>query len=139
MEYDVDRSIAAPADRIWSILTDAAGYTGWDNGVERVEGEIVDGGKITIHAEGMDRAFPTKVSDVEANRRMVWTGGMPLGLFTGVRTFTLTENPNGTTDFRMHEVFSGLLSPMITKKMPDLTPFFHQFADGLKAAAESTG
>ena len=38
---------------------------------------------------------------------MVWSGGMPLGLFTGTRTFTLTAKGDGTTDFHMQEVYAG--------------------------------
>jgi hypothetical protein len=38
----------------------------------------------------------------------------------------------------MEEVFSGLLEPMITKSIPDMTESFELFADGLKQAAEST-
>ena len=72
-----------------------------------------------------------------APHKMVWRGGMPLGLFTGTRTFTLTPNDTGTT-FHMQEVFTGLMSGMITKSMPDLTPSFTKFAQTLKATAETS-
>lgn len=68
---------------------------------------------------------------------MVWEGGMPLGLFRGVRRFTLTPSGRGT-DFHMSEEFSGLLAPLITRSIPDLTPSFEKFANGLKALAEET-
>ena len=60
---------------------------------------------------------------------------MPLGLFKGVRTFSLT--PDGTTTrFSMREEYSGPLLPLIWRSMPDLGPSFQQFARGLKAQAE---
>jgi hypothetical protein len=68
---------------------------------------------------------------------MVWADGMPLGLFKGVRTFTLTPQVDGPTGFSMKEVFSGLLGPMISKSIPDMTDSFEQFADALKRTAES--
>ena len=37
------------------------------------------------------------------------------------------------------EVYTGLMAGMITKSIPDMTDSFNQFADGLKAAAESRG
>jgi hypothetical protein len=37
----------------------------------------------------------------------------------------------------MKEEFSGLLEPMISKSIPDMTESFELFADGLKRAAES--
>jgi hypothetical protein len=61
---------------------------------------------------------------------------MPLGLFKGVRRFTLTPRDGGATDFRMREEFSGPLLPLIGRSMPDLQPAFEQFADGLKQRAE---
>lgn len=67
---------------------------------------------------------------------MTWTGGMALGLFKGVRTFTLTPRGDGATQFTMREEYSGPLLPVIWKSMPDLGPSFRQFAAGLKARAE---
>jgi hypothetical protein len=67
---------------------------------------------------------------------MVWTGGMPLGLFTGTRTFTLTPQPDGSVAFAMSEEFSGLLAPLITRSIPDLQPAFDAFAGDLKRHAE---
>jgi len=68
---------------------------------------------------------------------MVWSGGMPLGLFTGVRTFALADGGDGSTRFTVREEYSGPLLPMIWRSMPDLAPSFAQFADGLKARAET--
>ena len=61
---------------------------------------------------------------------------MPLGLFRGVRTFTLTPSGDGSTTFEMVEVFSGLLEPLISKSIPDMTDSFEEFAESLKRAAE---
>jgi hypothetical protein len=36
----------------------------------------------------------------------------------------------------MTEVYSGPLAGLITRAIPDQTESFHQFGDGLKAAAE---
>jgi hypothetical protein len=69
---------------------------------------------------------------------MVWSGGMPLGLFTGKRTYTLTPAKDGGVAFAMREEFSGLLAPLITRSIPDLQPAFDAFAADLKRRAEST-
>ena len=34
---------------------------------------------------------------------MTWSGGMPLGLFRGVRTFTLAPGTEGATRFTVRE------------------------------------
>jgi hypothetical protein len=66
---------------------------------------------------------------------MTWTGGMPLGLFRGVRTFRVTPGAQGCA-VDVHEQFTGpLLGPM-SRRMPDLQPSFDTFVDGLKARCE---
>jgi hypothetical protein len=42
---------------------------------------------------------------------MTWSGGMPLGLFKGVRTFTLAPGPDGTTRFIVREECTGPSCP----------------------------
>ena len=37
---------------------------------------------------------------------MVWAGGMPLGLFTGIRTFVLTPAASGDVAFAMERDLS---------------------------------
>jgi hypothetical protein len=66
---------------------------------------------------------------------MVWSDGAA-PMFKGVRTFELTENADGTTDFSMVEVFTGLMLPMIKGTLPDFGPPFEQYATDLKRAAE---
>ena len=135
--YDATVEIKASPDTIWAILTDGPGYQAWDSGVERVDGRIAPGEKITVRsAANPGRAFPVKVTGFDPGRRMTWSGGMPLGLFKGVRTLTLAPGSDGTTRFTMREEYTGPLLPMIWRSMPDLGPSFRQFANGLKQHAE---
>jgi hypothetical protein len=64
---------------------------------------------------------------------MTWEGGMPVGLFKGVRTFTLSPQADGATRFTMREEYTGPFLPLIWRSMPDLGPSFQQFATGLKS------
>ncbi len=130
--------IHADADRIWSILTDAPGYPGWNSTVDKITGRIAPGEKVTVHAKASPgRAFPLQVAAFEAPRRMVWSGGMPMGLFTGTRVFGLTRLPDGDVEFSMREDYTGLLAPLITRSIPDLQPAFEAFAVDLKRFAEN--
>lgn len=136
--YEAGADIKAQPAIVWAILTDAGRYTEWDSGVARVEGTISLGAKIKVYSElSPDRAFPVKVAELVPNQMMSWRGGMPFGLFKGLRTFRLQETPEGTR-FDMREVFSGPLLPLIGRSMPDLGPSFQQFTDGLKATAEGS-
>ncbi|PZR91737.1 MAG: SRPBCC domain-containing protein [Candidatus Nephthysia bennettiae] len=138
--YDASSTIAASPEALWAILTDAPGYTKWDSGVDKVEGRIAPGEKIKVVSKANPgRAFPVRVSQFEPGKRMVWSGGMPLGLFKGVRTFTLSPQNDGSTRFSMREEYTGPLLPLIWRSIPDLGPSFNQFATGLKARAENGG
>ena len=97
MEYSAAATINASPDVVWALLTNAADYPNWNPTVVRVEGDIVEGQKIKVVATiSPGRAFPAKVTELVPRRRMVWQGGMPLGLFKGVRTFTLEPAGEGT-------------------------------------------
>jgi hypothetical protein len=134
--YESAAEIDAGPEAVWAVLTDAAGYPSWDSGVQAVDGRIAPGEKLTVRSEANPgRAFPVKVTEFEPVRRMTWRGGMPLGLFKGVRTFTLTPSGDGTR-FVMREEYTGPLLPLIARSMPDLQPSFDQFARGLKARVE---
>lgn len=135
--YEASAVIHADPETIWRVLTDGAKYTEWDSGVDRLEGRIAPGEKIKLHVKvNPGRAFPVRVAEFIPSRRMQWTGGMPLGLFKGVRTFSLTPQGSGATKFAMREEYTGPLVPLIWKSMPDLGPSFEQFANGLKQRAE---
>jgi hypothetical protein len=135
--YEASATIEATPDAIWAILTDAPRYADWDSGVERVEGRIAPGEKITVYSKvNPGRAFPVAVSEFAPGQKMVWSGGMPLGLFKGTRTFTLTPQASGATTFTMREEYTGPLAPLIWRSIPDLNPSFQQFAAGLKRRAE---
>jgi len=136
IRYSVTRDIAAPPDRVWAILSDARrledGF-----GITRIEGTLAPGATIKVWSKvSPGRAFPVRVTTFTAPARMVWTGGMPLGLFRGVRIFSLAPLPGTGTRFTMEEVFSGPLSGLIGRSMPDLQPSFETFATALERNAE---
>lgn len=135
--FETSTIIHAEPDRIWALLTDAPAYPSWNTTVDKVEGTIALGQKIKVFAKiSPDRAFPVKVAELVPQERMVWSNAMPLGLFKGERTFTLTKK-DGAVEFSMREVFSGLFSPMIERTIPDLQPTFEEFAAALKKRAEN--
>lgn len=137
-QFQADATIKATPEAIWAILTDASAYPSFDPYCDKIEGTIAPGQKIKAFSKlSPGRAFPVRVSEFEPGRRMVWSGGMPLGLFKGERTFTLTPGDDGMVHFDMREVFSGPMLALIGKSLPDMTEPFEKFALGLKAKAES--
>lgn len=135
-QYSVSRVIAAPIERVWSLLSDVSEQARWNDTLISIEGQITTGGTVTLVSKANPkRSFKLAVSDVAAPSHMVWSDGMPLGLFKGTRTFDL-ESQGDTTEFRMAEVYSGLLAGLITRTIPDMTDSFNRYADALQRAAE---
>ncbi len=137
--YEAAADIDAPPEKVWAILVDGAAYPSWDSGVLSVDGTIAKGEIITVVSTvAPKRRFPVTVTGFDPPRSMTWTGGLPYGLFTGVRTFRLTPTPNGGTRFELREEYSGILLRLLWSRLPNLGPSFEQFARGLKSRAEQT-
>jgi uncharacterized protein YndB with AHSA1/START domain len=136
MDCAINTTIHASPDRIWALLTDAAGFPRWNSTVTSIDGEIAEGRTLKLKvATAPERVFKPKVSKVESGRSMIWSDGMA-PMFKGVRTFTLTPNGDGSTEFSMKEEFRGLMLPLIKGSLPDFAPVFEAYADDLKRAAE---
>lgn len=135
MECSVAIDIQAQATKIWALLTNAGDFPRWNTTVTSIEGEIALNQKLKLRVPISERTFTPKVTELEAPRRMVWSDGAA-PMFKGVRTFSLSENPDGSTHFSMVEVFSGLMLPMIKGSLPDFGPPFEQYASDLKREAE---
>ncbi len=129
--------IQAPIEKVWGILTDLPKWIDWNSTVERTLGSVELGAKVTVFVKlNPGKAFPLRVTELDAPHRMVWADGLPLGLFKGARVFELTAPTASSTVFSMREGYTGLLAGLIGKSIPDMQPAFEEFARCLKRTAE---
>ena len=137
MRCTVAAEIQAPPDKVWAVLTDVEDMVRWNSTLTSIEGDIEPGGVVKMQVpEAPGRTFKVKVTRFEPNHEMVWRDGNPV-MFLGLRTYSLTPEPNGTaTRFQMTETFSGLMLPMIARRLPDFGPIFERYAADLKAESE---
>ena len=138
LKFATHIDIDAPAHLVWEVLVDTQAWSEWDPYCDRIEakGPIELGRKVKAFTKlAPGRGFGVKVSAFEPGKRMVWSGGMPLGLFKGERTFELISD-GSRTRFEMQEVFSGPMLKLIAKSLPDLNGPFDAFAAGLKDRVE---
>jgi hypothetical protein len=136
VHYESSVRVDAPAESVWAVLVDAAGWSQWESGVIDVDGRLALGEKITIRsAAAPGRSFPVRVTAMQPEALVELTGGMPLGLFKGVRRYRLTRDADQTV-LAVREDYSGPLLPLISRSMPDLQPSFDQFTTGLKQRVE---
>ena len=130
--------IYARSSTVWDIITDEGNYTVWDSGITRIEGQIRNGGTIRIRTiTGGHRSFRLRVQQIPGEV-MTWTGRLPLGLFRGVRTFTLSPH-GGKTHLRVREEFSGPLLGLIWRTVPDLGQDCAGYVNAVKERAELIG
>jgi len=138
VQFSTRTRIEAAPDHVWGILTDLPAWTTWNTTVTSTEGTVALGNKVTVGVTANPgRAFAVTVAELAPPHRMVWRGGMPLGLFAGTRTYTLSSDGPSTV-FDMTEVYTGPMAGMVTRSIPDLQPSFDEFAQCLKSHAEKS-
>jgi hypothetical protein len=136
--FEAETMIYARSSTVWDIITDAANYTVWESGITRVDGQVRNGGTIRIRTRiGGNRNLRLRVRQIPGEV-MTWTGGLPLGLFTGVRTFTLSPQ-GGKTHLRVKEEFSGPLLGLIGRIVPDMGQDCTGYVNAVKERAELIG
>jgi hypothetical protein len=137
-EFTTSAVITAAPAAVWSILTDEPGYASWNPEIVAIEGRFVAGRRIKAHVrlgKGAVRCVSLRVTAFDPPTRMEWTGGLPLGLFVGRRTLTVTPHAFGT-QFRMDVTMTGPLASLMVKATGDRQPEIDQFSAALKARAE---
>lgn len=82
----VEVNIQATAERIWSLLTEAKGFSRWNSTVTSIEGQIREGERLRLRVPGSDRIFTPVISGVIPDERMTWTGGLPRCLVAALRS-----------------------------------------------------
>jgi hypothetical protein len=135
--YEAAARIDASPEEVWGLLVDVGGWRDWDSGVDRVEGRVALGEKLTLYATMIrSRPFEVAVTEIRPREVMRWRGGLPLGLAVIERTYTLDAQEDGGTLLTVREDHTGPLAVLLARSTPDLNPSFRYFCEGLKARAE---
>ncbi|MCH9815940.1 MAG: SRPBCC domain-containing protein [Actinomycetia bacterium] len=136
MDTKTQTEINAPADRVWDLLIDPQWWAAADNGIVSLQGDIRRNSKIALVSEVSPRTFKLRIEVFEPQTLMVWTGGAPLGLLRGERTYRVTPTNDATCQFEMSEIFTGPMVKLVGSKFPDLSDSFAKFATALRQSAE---
>jgi hypothetical protein len=135
---EAEALIKARGSTVWDIITDTRNYTVWESGITHVTGELRNGGTIKIRTRvGGSRNFRLRVQQMPGEV-MTWTGGLPLGLLTGVCTFTL-EPKDGMTHLRVKGEFTGPLRGLLGKTMPDARQPLIDYVNAVRKRSEILG
>ena len=127
---------ASPAT-VWDLLVDVGGWRDWNSGVDRVEGRVALGERLTLYATMIrSRPFSVTVTELRPQEAMRWRGGLPFGLAVIERTYHLDGQDDGGTVLTVREDHAGPFAALLGRTTPDLNPSFRQFCAGIKAKAE---
>lgn len=130
-ETSLNIEINAQPSIVWTLLTNASGYTRWNSTIISIDGNIAPGENIHLKSTlDPKRIFKLKVKEFNQENKLVWGDAM------GNRIYTLKKKGNGATLFSMTEKIGGPLFPLFAKMIPPFDNSFEQFAADLKKEAE---
>ena len=133
--------IAAPASRVWQVLTDFARYPEWNPFITEIEGIPEVGARLRVRIQPPGRrpmTFKPTVLVAARDRELRWLGHLVLPrLFDGEHSFRMEERGR-TCRFQQSEQFSGVLVPFFGAGIFDATQRgFEAMNSALKARAEA--
>ncbi|MEI6557935.1 MAG: SRPBCC domain-containing protein [Rhodospirillaceae bacterium] len=141
-QLDTSIDIAAPADRVWAVLTDFPAYPEWNPFITAITGVLKVGSVLIVQL-----ALPGKpalrfkpVLTVAARpRELRWAGHvMAPGLFDGEHGFEIERLESDRCRLRHVEQFSGVLMPLFIPALQEATRAgFEAMNQALKRRAEA--
>ncbi|MEU5878399.1 SRPBCC domain-containing protein [Spirillospora sp. NPDC047279] len=131
--------IAAPADKVWQVLTDFQSYPEWNPFIVSVQGTARQGTRLDNTLRGSDGGtmnFRPRVLKADPGRELRWIGRTWVpGIVDGEHYFLIEPAGNGTVRLTQGERFSGALVP-VAGGLLRMADEFDAMNAALKARAE---
>jgi arylsulfatase A-like enzyme len=132
-QIDID----APAEQVWSVVTDFESYKSWNPLLSEVEGELVVGGDLRVHAAFAPVPVPATVTVVDKPNRFEWEDHVPLNLLTPTFSVQLLPLPENRTRVIIAETFTGPLLPLLGRRLDkQMPPLYDAMAEALAQQVE---
>jgi len=135
--------INASAERVWQILTDFAAFPKWNPFIREISGELNVGGKLDVRlqlsGERSTRFHPVVLA-ATPYRELRWLGRLwriPK-LFDGEHSLTIVSLDTTSIQFTQHEVFTGMLIPLLGDTFAGVELGFVEMNEALKERAEGS-
>jgi uncharacterized protein YndB with AHSA1/START domain len=103
-------SIAAPADRVWAVLTDLAAYRDWNPWLTAAEGTLAPGAEVQVRVvlNGEARMADHVVLAVDPGRKLCWRDAGWTTLFVyGQRCRWIDARSDGSVYFSQELLLDG--------------------------------
>lgn len=140
-ELHAELDIEASPARVWEVLTDFPSLPEWNPFMRRASGSIERGARLEVYLQpsgSSGMTFHPTVLKAEPQRELRWLGSLLVpGLFDGEHSFTIEALDEGRVRFAQHEVFRGILVPLLSRSLDrDTLRGFREMNEALKARAE---
>jgi hypothetical protein len=128
--------IAAPAERVWEVLTDFASYPDWAPMFNSISGKLQPGERLRVSFKNGPTVNPV-IAELQPARVLEWQGKLLVGgVFDGRHRFEL--QPQGDKTLLIHsERFTGVLIPLFKRLIDKTEQNFVAYNEALRARAEA--
>ena len=128
-------AIAAPAEQIWGLIVDLGAHSRWNSTLTNISGDVALGSTLSFEVpQAPGQKFDPKVIEFDEPRLMRWRiSRWPL--LVGERSYRLTPNADGSTEFTIDELFRGPVVPLTARSTRDFVHIVEQTAADLRSAA----
>ncbi|MGH6957214.1 MAG: SRPBCC family protein [Caulobacteraceae bacterium] len=133
--------VQTPAETIWAMVVDVAGWSTWNPLYPRAEGRIGFGSKLTLDVALPGRKRRTihpTVQDWTPNEQIIWTLSLMGGLLRSTRYIEIETLAEESCIFSNGEIFEGPLMGLIPRSMRrSIKAGFTAFGDTVRDRAEA--
>ncbi|TCN59538.1 SRPBCC domain-containing protein [Flavobacterium circumlabens] len=117
-QYHTCIIIQAPVDNVWKSLINFKSYPEWNPIVGKLEGDMIEGNKITTFIIPLKKTFHPILISYKINKEIVWQGVQGAKkILAGKHYYKLVKLNERETKLYHGEFFTGLFSYFISKKM----------------------
>ena len=140
-ELHTEIEINASPERVWDILADLAAYPRWNPFIRHISGKLEVGERLEVRLEppgGRGITLRPTVLSAEPNRQLRWLGHLLVpGIFDGEHTLATEPLDENRVRFVQHEVFKGVLVPLVARSLANTLCGFEEMNGALKEQAEA--
>jgi hypothetical protein len=122
-ELSIEMEFDGTPEEVWEVLADLPAHPEWNPFITKIEGELRPGAKLDVRLEPEGERgitmHPTVLA-AEPGRELRWLGHLVVrGIFDGEHRWLIEEAAPGRVRFTQSERFSGILLPLLWKKLRD--------------------
>jgi hypothetical protein len=140
-ELRTEIAIRAPAQRVWSVLTDFARYPEWNPFIRQISGDLREGSRLMVRIGvpgSRPMTFRPRVIAAEPPRELRWLGHLFVPrLFDGEHSFVIEALDGEHVRFVQSERFGGVLVPLLGSLLTSTRTGFEAMNAALKQRVES--